>query len=236
MLNFMRGSPTGVRLAALLRSGVAREVDPDALPEFWVSRWVDYSSRYGVVYQLADGAFGVYYNDSTKLICPSDSSSFDYIPRSTTEQKASRATHTFEDFPAELQKKVTLLHYLRSTMTVDTPIKLEGVVPGQSSLPRRATRVGSKQVYVRKWSRRGSAVLFLLSNKDIQVIFFDKTEVVLSFRDHAVTYSDKCGSVRTSSLSRALDGPSAELSKRLRYILANFLGVASSDLLAALRT
>jgi polo-like kinase 1 len=209
-------------------------VEPDALPEVWVTKWVDYSSRYGVVYQLPDGAIGVYFNDSTKIICLPDGTSFDYIPRSTAEQQAVRSTHTFEDYPVDLHKKVTLLRYFRSTMATDILGKREGAIPGESMLPK-STGTASNQVYVRKWSRRGSAIMFSLSNKDIQVVFFDKTEVVLSFRNHTVTYSDKCGSMQTSSLSQALDNPSADLSKRLRYILSNLLGVASSDLPAALR-
>lgn len=42
--------------------------DPSAQPIYWVSKWVDYSDKYGFGYQLCDGSVGVMYNDSTKLI------------------------------------------------------------------------------------------------------------------------------------------------------------------------
>lgn len=42
--------------------------DPDAQPLVWVSKWVDYSDKYGFGYQLCDESVGVMFNDTTKLI------------------------------------------------------------------------------------------------------------------------------------------------------------------------
>lgn len=238
LLESMRGS-AGICLAALASAAKSplRTVSPDALPEVWITKWVDYSSRYGVIYQLPDGSIGVYYNDSTKALCQQDGSNFDYIARGTPEQPAVRSTHTFEDYPAELQKKVTLLRHFRNTMATDLLGKRDGASSGESSLPQSygARHGAPSQVYLRKWTRRGSALMFSLSNKDIQVVFFDKTEIVLSFRNHTVTYCDKHGTSKTLLLADALQNPCYDLSRRLRYILTNLLGVAASDLPASLR-
>lgn len=42
--------------------------DPNAQPMIWVSKWVDYSDKYGFGYQLSDEGVGVMFNDTTKLI------------------------------------------------------------------------------------------------------------------------------------------------------------------------
>lgn len=42
--------------------------DPAVQPLFWVSKWVDYSDKYGFGYQLSDEGMGVMFNDTTKLI------------------------------------------------------------------------------------------------------------------------------------------------------------------------
>lgn len=42
--------------------------DPSAQPIYWVSKWVDYSDKYGFGYQLCDDSVGVMFNDTTKLI------------------------------------------------------------------------------------------------------------------------------------------------------------------------
>lgn len=42
--------------------------DPAAIPMVWVSKWVDYSDKYGFGYQLSDDTIGVIFNDLTKLL------------------------------------------------------------------------------------------------------------------------------------------------------------------------
>lgn len=42
--------------------------DPAGIPIYWVSKWVDYSDKYGLGYQLCDNSVGVLFNDSTRLI------------------------------------------------------------------------------------------------------------------------------------------------------------------------
>lgn len=42
--------------------------DPAAQPIVWISKWVDYSDKYGFGYQLCDEGVGVVFNDSTKLV------------------------------------------------------------------------------------------------------------------------------------------------------------------------
>ena len=46
--------------------------DPASIPIYWVSKWVDYSDKYGLGYQLCDKSVGVLFNDSTRLLLGSD--------------------------------------------------------------------------------------------------------------------------------------------------------------------
>lgn len=46
--------------------------DPAAQPLFWISKWVDYSDKYGFGYQLNDNSVGVVFNDKTKIILLAD--------------------------------------------------------------------------------------------------------------------------------------------------------------------
>jgi POLO box duplicated region len=50
--------------------------------DVWVTKWVDYSSKYGLGYLLLNGGTGVYFNDSTKIILSPCGTYFDYIERS----------------------------------------------------------------------------------------------------------------------------------------------------------
>ena len=44
-------------------------------PPVWVTKWVDYTSKYGLGYRLSDGTFEVVFNDATKMSQASPSSS-----------------------------------------------------------------------------------------------------------------------------------------------------------------
>lgn len=46
--------------------------DPASTPVYWVSKWVDYSDKYGLGYSLCDNSFGVLFNDQTRLILCED--------------------------------------------------------------------------------------------------------------------------------------------------------------------
>ncbi len=37
-----------------------------------VKKWIDYSSKYGIGYALTNGYFGVYFNDSSKMLAIND--------------------------------------------------------------------------------------------------------------------------------------------------------------------
>lgn len=209
-----------------------------AMPELWVVKWVDYSSKYGVGYILSDGSIGVYFNDSTKIVLTPEGNQFDYVTRRTQEKPEIRTTHTFEEYPEDLKKKVTLLRHFKNYMHADILEKKDGATVGESGLPHPQQRpqlsYDPGQVpYVKKWTRNKHAIMFQLSNKIVQVVFFDKTEAVLSSKSHTVTYVDKRGQVCSYPLSNVLDVPSPELAKRLRYtkdILVNLLGTRTAEL------
>jgi polo-like kinase 1 len=42
---------------------------------------VDFSSKYGMGYKLSNGAYGVLFNDSTKIVLDPNHYHFDYIQR-----------------------------------------------------------------------------------------------------------------------------------------------------------
>ncbi len=37
-------------------------------PGVWVKKWVDYSTKYGMGYLMSNGSFGVFFNDSSKIV------------------------------------------------------------------------------------------------------------------------------------------------------------------------
>ncbi|ACI65561.1 predicted protein, partial [Phaeodactylum tricornutum CCAP 1055/1] len=187
-------------------------------PTRWVSRYVDYTSKYGLGFLLNDGSSGVYFNDSTKTALEAQGETFYYIERRKVEDAASRKveiaveTHTLSSYPEHLKKKVTLLKHFRNYL-LDQQNKDEETEPTRplSCLPVSDT------VHVKKWIRTKHAILFRLSDQTIQVVFYDQTEVLLTPDVRYITYVDKNHVRRTYDFTDELVGSLVELEKRLKY-------------------
>lgn len=61
-----------------------------------VKKWIDYSSKYGIGYSLNNNTFGVYFNDSTKILALNEEQ-FYYIEKMDKEDVSKK--YTFKDFP-----------------------------------------------------------------------------------------------------------------------------------------
>ncbi|KAJ6635522.1 Serine/threonine-protein kinase polo [Pseudolycoriella hygida] len=85
--------------------------DPAAQPLFWVSKWVDYSDKYGFGYQLCDDSIGFIFNDATKLIMLPNGINVHYIAKDGTESYM-----TTTAYPTEMEKKMKLLGQYKNYM------------------------------------------------------------------------------------------------------------------------
>ena len=82
----------------------------------WVTKWVDYSTKYGLGYLLSDQSAGVFFNDSTKIVAEDKGTCFYYYERkpiSNNEKQDVLTKYSFNEFPQTLQKKVTLLEHFK---------------------------------------------------------------------------------------------------------------------------
>lgn len=175
-----------------------------------MTKWVDYSSKYGLGYTLSNGGIGVYFNDSSKILQHSPDK-FMYVSRDANKQEVLK-WHNTHDFPPTLTKKHTLLAHFQSYL-----VQPEG----------QTSSTSLQEIYVKKWMKTKQALMFRLSNKVIQVVFKDNTEILLCSDWKYVQYLNK-EKVRVNyPLNNALESENQEMAKRLRYtkeILSQMLG------------
>ena len=164
---------------------------------------------------------GVYFNDSTKTVLEPVGDSFQYIERKKSVTDASRRgepvveSHTLSTYPAELQKKVTLLKHFRNYLIEQQKKSDEDDLHGS---PFTNGRGDSRQmVYLKKWVRTKHAIFFRLSDQTVQIVFYDHTEVLLTPDERHVTYVDKQRNRSTYYLTDELVGRNSEIAKRLKY-------------------
>jgi polo-like kinase 1 len=169
--------------------------------KIWVKKWVDYSSKYGVGYCLSNGDCGVYFNDSSKIICePSGKFLFIYKKHGQTDDAIER--YSLGNYPKDLAKKITLLEHFRKYLVVE-----KAVESGEMEV-----------VYLKKWLMTEHAVVFRLSNRVVQARFVDKSELLMSNVEKTVVFIDKNGKQEVCQLKSVKDSNSVELVKRLNYM------------------
>uniref|UniRef100_A0A672Z5G5 Serine/threonine-protein kinase PLK n=1 Tax=Sphaeramia orbicularis TaxID=375764 RepID=A0A672Z5G5_9TELE len=181
--------------------------DPACIPIFWISKWVDYSDKYGLGYQLCDNSVGVLFNDYTRLIMYADGDSLQYINKTAAESYLS-----VRSYPQTLNKKITLLKYFRNYMS-------EHLLKAGANIARREGDELARLPYLSLWFRTKSAIVLHLTNGTVQINFFqDHTKLILCPLMGAVTYIDEKRDFRTYKLSLLEEfGCSVELATRIRY-------------------
>lgn len=190
-------------------------------PKTWVTRYVDYTSKYGLGFLLNDGCSGVYFNDSTKAVLEGEGDRFEYIERRKVETKEGGRRneptcekHTLHAYPESLDKKVTLLKHFRNYL-IEQQQKADD--DSVSILESFNAKVPDSLVYLKKWVRTKHAILFRLSTQTVQIVFYDQTEILLTPDERFVTYVDKQRHRSTFYLNDELVGTNLELAKRIKY-------------------
>ncbi|KAF5270466.1 hypothetical protein FQA39_LY08344 [Lamprigera yunnana] len=179
--------------------------DPAAQPLVWVSKWVDYSDKYGFGYQLCEDSVGVMFNDTTKLIMLPNGINVHYIDRTGEESYM-----TIDVYPKFMDKKIKLLSYFNRYMR-------DHLIKAGASVAREADAL-SRIPHLHQWCRSTSGVLMQLNNGTIQVNFSDHTKIILCPLMAAVTFIDEDKSFRTfrfSSIEK--NGCSIGLYEKIRY-------------------
>ncbi|KAK0403354.1 hypothetical protein QR680_016874 [Steinernema hermaphroditum] len=183
-------------------------LEPSCRPVFWVGKWVDYSDRYGLGYQLSDESIGVLFNDSTKMVTDTAFKQLQYV-----EKDGKESYHLSGQHPKSLEKKFQLLRYFRSYM-------MENLVRAGGDLAMTEGDELLRLPVMRQWLRTRSAILLLLSNGTLQANFFeDHEKVIICPLLEAVTCITGKGEMFTMKIDKMKKyGYPSDLYKRLKYM------------------
>eukprot|EP01064_Diplonema_japonicum_P026922 TRINITY_DN3853_c3_g1_i1.p1 TRINITY_DN3853_c3_g1~~TRINITY_DN3853_c3_g1_i1.p1 ORF type:complete len:847 (+),score=183.08 TRINITY_DN3853_c3_g1_i1:52-2541(+) len=189
-----------------------------------ITCYSDFTDKYGMCYLMNNGNIGVHFNDSTKMVWDATANVVQYVSRGKMDANGvpageDRLFCTIEDYPETLKKKITLISYFKNYLTRTRNPKdyrqYEVVQCGKGKLP--IPSVETDLVYVKRWSKTRYASIFRLSNKSVQVSFFDGTEILLFSEARQVTYTDELGCASTFALTSMLTHPKPEIAQRLKY-------------------
>jgi polo-like kinase 1 len=125
----------------------------------------------------------------------------------------------FYNYPKSISKKVILLQHFKSYLDGNQKFKPLEFKFGQDKPPKRTiTNTNSNTLnFLKKWKRAKKAVLFRLSNKIIQVIFQDQSELILCSGNGMVTFVNSRKQIKKLPLSSDLESKDQSMYKRLQY-------------------
>ncbi len=182
--------------------------------EVYVKKWVDYSAKYGVGYLLSNGNTGVFFNDYTKIIFNPRTNYFEYLERQPNQRQDKFRCYYITSYPKDLSKKVTLLIHFKCYL------EAKKTTPTQHDENAEEVPVSMRlepMVYLKKVMKTKNAQLLRLSNKIVQVVFSDKTEIILSSESKLVTFVDKEGQRQKYPINTAMESQNHQMAKRLKY-------------------
>uniref|UniRef100_A0A0N4ZTF7 Serine/threonine-protein kinase PLK n=1 Tax=Parastrongyloides trichosuri TaxID=131310 RepID=A0A0N4ZTF7_PARTI len=180
---------------------------PASAPIYFISKWVDYSNKYGLGYQLSDNSVGILFNDDSKITLDAAGEQLQYCDSSNCEQY-----FTTKNYPEYMTKKVTILKCCKRYMR-------EKLCRAVAVLPKEGDELARLPV-LKTWFRTQVAIVLYLSNGSLQVNFFkNHFKVILCPHMHAISIIDSNKTLKTYKLDLILDvGCHPNILSRLKYV------------------
>uniref|UniRef100_A0AAY4ETJ0 Serine/threonine-protein kinase PLK n=1 Tax=Denticeps clupeoides TaxID=299321 RepID=A0AAY4ETJ0_9TELE len=185
---------------------LSRQVDSRSSFQ-WVTKWVDYSNKYGFGYQLSDHTVGVLFNNGTHMSLLADRKTVHYY----AELGQCTVFATGEP-PEQFVGQVTILKYFAHYME-------ENLMDG-GDLPNISDAC-KPRLYLLQWLKSDRALMMLFNDGTFQVNFYhDHTKIILCSQasEYLLTYINEDRVSTTISLSTLLvSGCSGDLRSRMEY-------------------
>ncbi|KAL2099933.1 hypothetical protein ACEWY4_004327 [Coilia grayii] len=201
-------------VAGVLRDCLENMPEAGSLPKkkaggtvFWVTKWVDYSNKYGFGYQLSDRSVGVLFNNGSHMSLLPDGITVHY---SVELGKCSVLSSAEAREP--LLDQVTILKYFAHYME-------ENLMDGGNL--SKVRDVGKPCIYLLQWLKSDRALMMVFNNGTFQVNFYhDHTKIILcrEGQEYLLSYINEERLSATVSLRALLtSGCPAPLRERMRY-------------------
>ncbi|KAM4808154.1 serine/threonine-protein kinase PLK2 [Rhinophrynus dorsalis] len=203
-------------VARVLRGCLENMPDTDSIPKeqistsfHWVTKWVDYSNKYGFGYQLSDHTVGVLFNNGAHMSLLPDKKTVHYYA-----ELGQCSVFPATEAPEQFISQVTVLKYFSHYME-------ENLMDG-GDLPS-VTDVCRPRLYLLQWLKSDKALMMLFNDGTFQVNFYhDHTKIIIANQsdEYLLTYINEDRMSTTFRLSTLLiSGGSNDLKNRMEYAL-----------------
>lgn len=205
-------------IASQINEEEAEETKETISYETIVINYLDKSSKYGIGYKLNNGMYGAYFNDGVKLV----------LNNKEIYLWNKDFNHQFLVFPlTSLEKGST--GYISNDIINRYQIMAIFIEELTKKNQKESIDTGllqyEKLVYLKKWKRTRKALFFLLSNKNIQVNFYDKTMIVFHYKNKLIRYYNESNIVTQfyADPITSFYSDNQEIHSKISYSIREFL-------------
>jgi polo-like kinase 1 len=197
-----------------------------------ISRYFDYSSKFGFVYFINNTHIGICFNDFSNILRHmvkdsnesdlANTNNYDYIYL----EKDAQSSQNFDEIELEnylaskntskdiIKKFDIFKHIVNKHLNDFEKVKKEKYV--NNAMTYNNDSVINKLFFVKKFFIGKNAVLFRLSNKLIQIFFNDGTEIIFSTETSDFVYKSKKGEETQESIQNAMNGDENDIIKKIK--------------------
>lgn len=155
-----------------------------------ISKWVDYTNKYGFSYQFSTDDVGVLFNDGTSLVKTDRTNHLWFITDDPMEGWVA-SEYTIHDIPDELSKQVEIAEFFANYMKANLCR-----ISADDELSHE-----QEEIFLRRYTRSDLYVMFEMSNGSIQFNFKDHHKICISQAGSVFTYISPDRTAETCLLS-----------------------------------
>ncbi|CAN6608340.1 cell cycle serine/threonine-protein kinase Cdc5p/MSD2 [Trichomonascus vanleenenianus] len=154
-------------------------------PSVVITKWVDYSNKYGVAYEISGKEIGVLFRDKTSIIMDPETEEHQILVLTEPKQSGGqpewvRQARDGEGMEPADEKRIRLVKAFHKYMQ-EKLYKVEYVrARGRSGTADMEEEEQERHVYVTSFSREEEYIMFQLSNGSFQFNFPDHCKVIIS--------------------------------------------------------
>ncbi|KAL0276592.1 UNVERIFIED_CONTAM: hypothetical protein PYX00_004136 [Menopon gallinae] len=145
--------------------------EDEPLPVF-VSKWIDYSNKYGFGYEMTDGTCGVFFGDRSQITLDGSKTCI------TWSNKGKRTCYPVDSIPERLRENYELLNYFAEYMDSNLSNGFADV------RGRDDDGDGDVPTIIRHWTRNDKVILFEMIDGSVQINFFQDHCKFLIFHEY----------------------------------------------------
>lgn len=188
----------------------------------WITKWVDYSHKYGFGFQLSNKIYGASLTDGCSIAVSTDKGHVG-LQHSTHKELVECRT---SDLPDAYQRILKMMNYFVKYM--DEALIIGGQIADNtkevSRKPLVTEKNGLSSIYILHWLRTKECIVICLSTGTVQANFFnDHTKLVVSrvgAEDYKLMYINTKRSISVFDLSEiAQSGLTEEIKVRFHYLM-----------------